>query len=130
MNLVVRPSKIGLGAFSARPFAKGETVVDWSDHPFFAEPPQIPADWRFVQASPGVYIGPVGPEKYPDAYINHSCDPNAGIRWARPEIWLVALRDISQDEEITFDYATFYRRPWSMKCVCGSGSCRGTILGC
>ncbi|XP_014500972.1 histone-lysine N-methyltransferase ASHH2 isoform X2 [Vigna radiata var. radiata] len=67
-------------------------------------------------------------------FINHSCDPNC-----RTEKWMVngeiciglfALRDIKQDEELTFDYN--YVRVFgaaAKKCYCGSPSCRGYIGG-
>lgn len=129
MHLVVRKSATGLGAFATVPFKSGDIIIDWSQHPLFAEPPQIPHDWRFVQVAPGVFNGPVGPEEHPDAYINHSCEPNSEIRRARPQVLLVALRDIAYDEEITFDYATLYRKPWSMRCSCGTRSCRKVISG-
>ncbi|KAK7351090.1 hypothetical protein VNO77_10270 [Canavalia gladiata] len=67
-------------------------------------------------------------------FINHSCDPNC-----RTEKWMVngeiciglfALRDIKQDEELTFDYN--YVRVFgaaAKKCHCGSPHCRGYIGG-
>ncbi|XP_027358952.1 histone-lysine N-methyltransferase ASHH2 isoform X2 [Abrus precatorius] len=67
-------------------------------------------------------------------FINHSCDPNC-----RTEKWMVngeiciglfALRDIKQDEELTFDYN--YVRVFgaaAKKCYCGSPHCRGYIGG-
>ncbi|KAL4274158.1 hypothetical protein AHAS_AhasUnG0019900 [Arachis hypogaea] len=67
-------------------------------------------------------------------FINHSCDPNC-----RTEKWMVngeiciglfALRDIKQDEEVTFDYN--YVRVFgaaAKKCYCGSINCRGYIGG-
>lgn len=125
MNLKVKESRIGLGAFLLEPVKRGGVIVDWSDHPLFADPPRIPPSWRFVEISPGILVGPVGPEKYPDAYINHSCAPNSKI--VRPH--LIALQDIAADEEITFDYATLYTETWLMKCRCGTEDCRGTIFG-
>jgi SET domain-containing protein len=129
MKLVVRKSRIGLGAFATESIAKGEVIVDWSKHPFFQIPPQIPRNWKFVQIAPGVYSGPVGPEEHPDAYLNHSCTPSAEILFERPKVHLVALRDIPSGEEVTFDYATLYDAPWSMKCQCGASVCRGVIRG-
>ena len=58
-------------------------------------------------------------------YLNHSCDPNCGIRGSRE---VVALRMIPRGEEVTFDYST--NVGWSgfaMKCSCGARNCRGTI---
>jgi hypothetical protein len=129
MNLIAKTSRIGLGAFLLVPVKKGDVVIDWSDHPLFEEPPRLLPEYRFIQISAGVYSGPVGPEKYPDAYINHSCLPNTEVLFDRPRIHLIALRDIALGEEVTLDYSTLHEPPWSMKCDCGTAICRGTILG-
>ena len=63
----------------------------------------------------------------PLPYLNHSCDPNLGIRGART---FVALRDIDKDEHLTLDYSITECDPlWTLekKCVCGTKLCRGTI---
>ena len=60
--------------------------------------------------------------------INHSCDPNCGIRGERE---LCALRPIASGEEITFDYSTTVKGtvPWQMAypCKCGAPNCRGIV---
>lgn len=63
------------------------------------------------------------------SYFNHSCNPNAGFRG---QIFLVAIRKIKKDEEITFDYAMVLHKSkgvktYKMKCLCGSKNCRGYI---
>lgn len=129
MNLIVKESRIGLGAFLTVPISQGGIIVDWSSHPLFERPPRILPEWRFNQISPGVFTGPIGPEEYPDAYINHSCEPNARILFHRPKIHLISLRDLVAGEEVTFDYATLYEPPFLMKCLCGAKTCRGIIRG-
>jgi len=63
-----------------------------------------------------------------DWYINHSCDPNCGCPGDYRR--LVAIRDIEEGEEITYDYAMTEKEPdWSMKCKCGEPDCRKTITG-
>lgn len=58
--------------------------------------------------------------------INHSCNPNAGIKG---QILLVAIRDIDKNEEITFDYAMemFGEPKLTLKCNCGSINCRKNV---
>ena len=125
--LVVRKSKIGLGAFATSSIAKDEVIVDWTKHPLFQKPVRIPPGWKFTRIATGVYNGPIGPE-HPDTYLNHSCAPNAKILFGQA-IHLVASRDISAEEEVTFDYATLYPASWSMKCKCGEPACRKMIRG-
>ena len=66
--------------------------------------------------------------------INHSCDPNCGLRG---QVTFVAIKDIKLGEEVTYDYAmadSDYPGKISepetvMKCLCGSSSCRGFFTG-
>lgn len=63
-----------------------------------------------------------------DDYVNHSCEPNCGIRNDGQRVVLFALGDIAKGEEITFDYSTTQTGGfWSMLCQCGSAKCRGMI---
>jgi SET domain-containing protein len=60
-------------------------------------------------------------------WINHSCEPNAGIRG---QIFLVAMRDIEEGEELTFDYAMVICDPeFRMECRCGRRNCRKIVTG-
>jgi SET domain-containing protein len=72
----------------------------------------------------------VGIDRYllldePGRLVNHSCVPNAGVR---NDTQLVALRDISAGEEITFDYSTTVSDGWTMPCLCGHAECRQLIV--
>ena len=59
--------------------------------------------------------------------INHSCSPNCGING---NATIVAMRDISQGEQITWDYEMTEDSDWCMEnCQCGSSECRHTIRG-
>lgn len=59
-------------------------------------------------------------------YVNHSCEPNGAF--LNQSGHLVALRDITQGEEITFDYSANEDTDFSMNCGCGTPSCRKKIL--
>ncbi len=64
--------------------------------------------------------------------VNHSCDPNCGIRINKTGAHdFIAIRDISPNEEITFDYAmrNYDVDYFPEKCMCGSNICRGKITG-
>lgn len=65
-------------------------------------------------------------EEFVKIYINHSCDPNCGIRG---EITFVAMRDIQVGEEITFDYAFLDNENYEFVCSCGSKNCRHKVTG-
>mgnify|MGYP001572637729 CR=1 FL=1 len=60
-------------------------------------------------------------------YLNHSCDPNIGIKG---RVTFVALKNIKKGEEVAFDYSTteddmLWHLPF--KCMCVSKNCRSKI---
>ena len=58
-------------------------------------------------------------------YLNHSCNPNAGIRGRRT---IVAMKPIKAGEEVVIDYALNEIHPlWHMKCNCQSKNCRKVV---
>ncbi len=60
-------------------------------------------------------------------YMNHSCEPNVGFNTKGD---FVAMRDIPAGEELCWDYGFGETNPdFSMRCLCGSNSCRGVITG-
>ena len=60
-------------------------------------------------------------------WVNHSCDPNCGLRG---QITLVAMRRLEPGEEICFDYAMSDGTPYDQfACGCGAKTCRGEVTG-
>jgi hypothetical protein len=79
-----------------------------------------------IQIFDELYLAPMDMEE-PADYINHSCSPNAGVCG---QISLVAMRDISVNEEITFDYAMADSSSFDeFDCFCGAATCRGRVTG-
>lgn len=59
----------------------------------------------------------------PGRLINHSCEPNAGIK---NDTVLTAIKDIPKGDQIFFDYSTTMDEgDWAMACLCGESTCRG-----
>lgn len=118
----VRRSAIeGRGIYATRSFRKGEDVLTF--------------EGDMILQEPGMHTLQIDYDKHllvnePERYVNHSCDPNCGIK---EKATLVALRHIKEGDEITFDYAmTEYRLGGferNEKCLCGSEICRGNITG-
>ncbi|MBI0476645.1 SET domain-containing protein-lysine N-methyltransferase [Sphingomonas sp. MA1305] len=119
---------LGKAVFAARAFAEGEELTRFSGRRVAAS--RVPralngARDRFLQIARDRYMGPSGRI---DDLINHSCAPNAGLRFEREGVVLVALTPIAPNEEICWDYSTTLDDPdWSMECRCGTATCRGTI---
>ncbi len=57
---------------------------------------------------------------------NHSCDANTGLDGLN----VVALKNISRNEELTLDYSQFLNETMEpFECKCGSVNCKGQIKG-
>lgn len=61
-------------------------------------------------------------------YINHSCDPNCEVDVTSRTIWIVALRDITAGEELTYNYGYEVRDYMEHPCTCRAKNCCGYIL--
>lgn len=61
-------------------------------------------------------------------FINHSCDPNAETEIIRGKIWIIAIKDISKDEEITYNYGYDFDNYQQHPCLCRTDRCVGYIL--
>lgn len=125
---LVGETHLGKAVFAAQQFAEGETIVRFSGRTIPAS--RLPrglsgAADRFLQIARDRYMGPSGRI---DDLINHSCSPNAGLRFTGNGVFLTALREIAPGDEIAWDYSTTLADPdWSMRCACGSPMCRGVI---
>jgi uncharacterized protein len=79
-----------------------------------------------VQVEEDLFLASTSADEPPD-FINHSCEPNAGLDG---QISLVALRRILPGEEVTIDYAMCDGSPYDeFDCACGSKLCRGKVTG-
>lgn len=75
-------------------------------------------DWVGVKKNH--WIDPERPQKF----LNHSCNPNASIKG----LTVVAIRNIKEGEEITFDYSIIEGDVrWELKCLCKQPNCRKVI---
>ena len=76
-----------------------------------------------------------GPNTYLDPrtdvgrYLNHSCEPNAGIRKWRNQLFLFAATRVRKGTEIVVDYSTTIGDDdiWTMRCNCGRTRCRTIV---
>ena len=123
MKLVVKNSAHGRGVFTEQPIGAADWIIRFTG-PFL----------RYDQTSSSTYALQIGTDLYigasggPDDYINHSCQPNAGLRINGTTVDLYAIRDIAAGEEIFFDYSTTLDEDdFIMSCRCSSPSCRKVI---
>lgn len=135
-KLEVRKSSIGgRGVFAKENINKGTRLAIFGGKLMFIEEiknlPDYLKDYS-LQIEERFVLGPPQNAAEPDEtdFFNHSCEPNSGIKG---QMFLVAMKDIRSDEEITFDYAMAVSESvgsdiiFEMTCRCGSPNCRKKI---
>lgn len=138
----VRDSPLaGKGAFTIRPIRKGERIIEYVGERI----PHPVADARYDDESMEehhTFLFTVSSRTVIDAsrggnesrFINHSCEPNCETEIDKGRVYVFALRDIKVGEELAYDYG--YERSGDetakderkYRCLCGTKSCRGTIM--
>ena len=122
------PDRGGRAVFAVENVPAGEVLAVWGGE-------VVNQDWLrragpavarlALQIEENLYL--VSIEEGPADWINHSCEPNAGLRG---QVALVALRDIRAGEEICYDYAMSDGSAYDViECHCGTATCRGRITG-
>jgi uncharacterized protein len=118
-------SKIdGMGVMAGEKIKKGEIIQHIKGEAKFFVPKNREEsisypDW--IGVGKNRWIDP----DYPNKYLNHSCNPNTGIKG---KVTMVALEDIKEGEEITIDYSIIEGDDmWEMECQCGEKNCRKII---
>ena len=62
-------------------------------------------------------------------YINHSCNPNCEVEIIDNHIWILAIKNIKKNTELTYNYGYSYENDFNNHtCKCGSYNCVGYIL--
>ena len=122
----------GLGLYAREEISKGEVVSIKGGYIMTRE------DWAKkekeigyaaeIQLSDDLVIAPSHASEFEGCMmaLNHSCEPNVGVQG---QITYVALRDIHSEEQLCLDYAMIDDYVGTMKCNCGSKSCRKEIDG-
>jgi uncharacterized protein len=115
--------EVGLGLFANREITPGERILS-IEGPLidFAETKRRGRrECMAIQIGYNNYID----TRPPGVYVNHSCDPNTGIR---NNLHLIALREIRKGQEIRYDYSTtMEEQSFTMECRCGSPRCRKVV---
>ncbi len=129
LEVRLAPEKGGYAVFAREALVKEDLLASWGGRVVtFDVVLNLPREERghTIQIDEGLYLAPIEMEE-PADYINHSCQPNAGIRG---QISLVAMRAIAPGEEITFDYAMADSSSFDeFPCACGAPTCRGQVRG-
>ena len=126
--LTMKVTNKGKSVFANRHFEAHSFIIEFRGKTYTKEEYKRrlnPSNNHYLQISEELFLGPT---RTPDNYINHSCNPNTGIRIIGGAVLLFAIRNIHKGEELTFDYSTTMAEDyWEMDCRCGSKHCRGKV---
>jgi hypothetical protein len=61
-------------------------------------------------------------------FINHSCAPNCETEESDGRIYIRALRAITPNEELLYEYNLYDSDDENCDCFCGAPQCRGTMF--
>jgi uncharacterized protein len=139
---VVKSSSIhNRGVFAARDIPKGARVIEYRGEKISKKESERRGIEHFdaskTTGGGAVYLFTLnkkhdidGSMEWNDArLINHSCKPNCEAQIVRGRIWIVALRNIKEGTELSFDYG-FDLDCWQdHPCRCGKPKCAGYIAG-
>jgi SET domain-containing protein len=141
-RIAVRRSGVhGKGVFAVEPIAAGERLIEYKGERIswkeaLRRHPHNPAEpnhtFYFALDSGKVIDGNVDGNSA--RWINHSCAPNCEAEEIDGHVYVHALRDIAEGEELFYDYGLVIdaRQTKKLKkeyeCRCGARKCRGTML--
>lgn len=109
-KLAVLPSSIhGYGVIAKEPIKKGRFIADLRGSRVVYKTTIQGQSNRYenwIGIGKDTWIDPIDEFQY----LNHSCNPSAGLKGTR-SLKLYAMRDIAPGEEITIDYSTTEEDP-------------------
>jgi hypothetical protein len=130
----------GRGVFAAKPFRKGEKIIEYTGRRILWSTVPEELDDQCIY-----YFGLDDNKRVIDPsvggnearFINHSCAPNCEAREdSRARVFIHALRKIEPGEELFYDYRLTIddsvQRTNEIEaeapCYCGAPNCRGTLF--
>lgn len=127
-TVTIKPSSIqGQGVFAQRSFHKGEIILQIDDsHIVTGETTLTPEDW---EVNADFFDGKIVLMQEPERSINHSCNPSSYVKTIDGIRQVLAMRDIAEGEEITFDYSINGDNDGTFPCHCGAARCRSVYIG-
>ncbi len=131
-SVQVGETAIGKGVFASRSFPTSAVIGQITGQ--VINDPEYTSDYC-IELTDWLSLEPSAPFRF----LNHSCEPNCefdfdvidhvrdGSPIDVPHVFVFALRDITEGEELTIDYN--WPASHAIPCECGAVSCRGWVVG-
>lgn len=128
-DVEVKNSSIqGKGVYARKNFKKGSIVLEIDDS-HVVKDINILTKEQFEFHCDYLSNGTIVLMQEPEVYINHSCNPNTYVKTINGVRKVLAMRDIKNGEEITYDYAINGENAGTFDCKCGAKNCRKIYNG-
>ncbi len=119
-TVVVKRAAAGLGLFAARPIKKGERIIEYKGRAISKDEEYTSRSKYLFEVKRGLTID--GQARSNKArYINHSCRPNCEPEIEKGRVFIDAVKNIKEGEELAYDYGkeyfNEYIKPKGCKCV-------------
>lgn len=141
--IAVRRSKVqGRGIFATRAISEGERIIEYTGERISPSEADARCSDDEAMRRHHTFLFAVSPRIVIDGgrggnesrFINHSCDPNCDVVISRGRVYIHALRDIAEGDELFYDYwyETDESYDWDdvrriYPCRCKAANCRGTL---
>jgi SET domain-containing protein len=127
MSIIVRDSVIhGKGAFTTEYIPEYSTICKLKIERQITEQSPLNPDrgelYYHCHWYPDGTIVLVGE---PHCFLNHSCEPNVIYYTINKISYLISVKEIQANEELTLDYSQLNYGGQVFHCKCGSKNCRG-----
>ncbi len=140
----VKNSKVhGRGIFANQEIKKGQKVIEYIGEKITKMEGDKRSNRRInrylnSKTTGSVYIFELnkkydidGSPKYNKArYINHSCSPNCEVEIKKGKIWIISIKKIKENDELSYDYGYEFDKDdyKDHPCKCRSKKCMGYII--
>src|SRR5262245_59860385 len=110
MDLIIQASAVhGAGVYTTQPIKSGAHVLEYTGHRISARQ----TDGMYADSEVTYLFGMDGGKTVIDgfgmaAFVNHACRPNCETDEIDKSIWIIALEDIPDGTELTYDYNIYY----------------------
>lgn len=132
----IRTEGRGWGLSAGQNIRKGQFVIQYLGEVYSIDSDIGVARMEKYKANPCTYLMSTSHNEVIDParkgnmarFINHSCDPNCETqKWnvlGEVCVGIFAKKNITEDEELTFDYRLDTHKTTLTRCLCGSHNCR------
>ncbi len=107
LTLLVKRSSAGLGLYAGEPIKKGTCVIEYVGRELSDEESRTSRSKYLFEISKKRTIDGK-PRINKAGYINHSCDPNCETEISKGRVFVMAIKNIKEGDELTYDYGTEY----------------------